>query len=168
MKLKSRKNIALFCLVIVVGLLGIAYLIFSCPQEKVEVQYEWIKGHLVMTVRVSSRVFEKSSYVGLVFDSNGNEEIEIDDYAYAFRADNTTYYGGKALVNLEGTLTFAQMSPTPSDFHECIFDSKGYVFKVLLPQNENISVEAGTFVRLIVEFPEEDEKWTVFIEEFHI
>lgn len=146
----------------------IAYTFFPRPSEKVEVQYEWVKGHLFMIVKVSSRAFEKGSYVGLVFDSNGNEEIEINDYAYAFRADNTTYYGGKALVNLEGTLTFAQMSPYPSDFHECIFDSKGYVFKVLLPQNEDISVEPGTFARLIVEFPEEVKKWRVFIEDFHI
>ena len=146
----------------------IAYTFFPRPSEKVEVQYEWVKGHLFMIVKVSSRAFEKGSYVGLVFDSNGNEEIEINDYAYAFRAENTTYYGDEAVVNVEGTLTFAQKSPSPSDFHECIFDSKGYVFKVLLPQNENISVEPGTFVRLIVEFPEEVKKWRVFIEDFHI
>jgi len=80
--------------------------------------------YLYCLVKVNDKEYNPHTYLGLVFDTNGNGVIDSNDKSYIFFADNTTVL---SFLHEDGFLLIADVPRTPMLL--CNFDpNTGYTF----------------------------------------
>lgn len=97
--------------------------------------------NLSVTAKIDQKVYNHTTWLGLVFDMNHSGAIEDWEPAYMFYARNESRdpvrhpTAEKSAVS--PYLAFAYCEPIPSPFHTCVFNSKsGFTFKIQIPLEE--------------------------------
>jgi len=128
---------------------------------RMEVTFDWSTDDLKMIVEVNDNDSDSygADYIGLVFDTNRNEDL-YDELGFVLYAANMVPYKPRAnkLEDWGGLRTSEiEMPPIPSPYHTCTFNNEtGYVFHIAISK-ENINFERHMLMHLC--FFDRDAWW---------
>lgn len=101
-----------------------------------------IKGeNLSITAEIDEKVYNRTTWLGLVFDMNHSGAIEDWEPAYMLYARNESREPLRCKTAWKSPespyLAFAAVEPIPSQVHTCVFNSEfGFTFKIQIPLGE--------------------------------